>query len=257
MAPKRKSKPEEDETTTSDEERQSSAKKGRNQNGGVSIPVAGSSNLKYGLKWFEHDKDSSLPALYYLWSKTLDGCKKVAAFDIDNTIIVTKSGKNFATNTSDWKWFDKCVPERLRELHKDGYRVVFLTNQGGIEKKNTTFKDLKTKFEAMLTELDIPVFIFIATGETHYRKPSTEMWEFFSSECNQSEKLDLAQSFYIGDAAGRPKAWAIGKKKDFSCADRMFAHNLNISKLVLFVFTRFLFILQVFDKFKKIQIFRF
>lgn len=36
------------------------------------------------------------------------------------------------------------------------------------------------------------------------------------------------QSIYVGDAAGRPKNWAPGRDKDFSCTDRMFAANAGL-----------------------------
>lgn len=45
-----------------------------------------------------------------------------------------------------------------------------MTNQAGIEKGKTKFTELKSKFESMTKELDIPIYILIATGETHYRK---------------------------------------------------------------------------------------
>jgi histidinol phosphatase-like enzyme len=48
--------------------------------------------------------------------------------------------------------------------------------------------------------LNIPVFIFIATGETHFRKPSKEMWNFFVKNCNQTAEVNLTDSFYVGDA---------------------------------------------------------
>jgi bifunctional polynucleotide phosphatase/kinase len=207
MAPKRKLKPDED--NTSDEEvlpTSNVTKKGRQTN-----PVMASlskSKLKHDLEWSHIELDGKgIPALYYLWSKNLSGCKKIAGFDIDGTVIVTKTGKSFAANASDWKWFDKKVPEKLKELDSQGYRIVFITNQAGIEKKKTSFTELKTKFEAMITELDIPIYIFIATGENHFRKPSTEMWNFFAEKCNKSEEIDMKESFYVGDAAGRPKNW--------------------------------------------------
>lgn len=40
--------------------------------------------------------------------------------------------------------------------------------------------------------------------------------------------IDKANSFYVGDAAARPKDWAIGRKKDHSSADRLMALNINI-----------------------------
>ena len=41
-------------------------------------------------------------------------------------------------------------------------------------------------------------------------------------------KPDLKQSLYVGDASGREKGWAPGKKKDFSDSDRKFAMNVEI-----------------------------
>ncbi|CAF0732418.1 unnamed protein product [Brachionus calyciflorus] len=212
---KRKSTKEEDHS--SDEE--SNSKRNKSE-----------TSLKFDLEWQEFgDKGpKNLKPLFYLYSKKLSGCEKIACFDIDGTIIVTKTGKSFAQNANDWKWFDKSVPNKLKEMNDDGYRVVFMTNQAGIEKGKVKFSELKSKFEAMLKELDIPIFIFISTGENHFRKPATEMWNFFEKNCNSSVKINMSESFYCGDAAGRPKNWAPGKSKDFSCGDRMFAANINL-----------------------------
>ena len=128
---------------------------------------------------------------------------------------------------------DKSIPPKLKELNETGYRVIFITNQAGIEKGNVKFTELKNKFEAIVSELDIPVYIFVATGETHYRKPSIEMWKFLLENCNKSVKVNMNESVYVGDAAGRAKNWAPGRSKDFSCADRMFAANVNISKCLM------------------------
>lgn len=45
---------------------------------------------------------------------------------------------------------------------------------------------------------------------------------------NENITIDKANSFYVGDAAGRPKNWAPGKKKDHSSADRLMALNVGI-----------------------------
>lgn len=45
---------------------------------------------------------------------------------------------------------------------------------------------------------------------------------------NGGKEIDLADSFYCGDAAGRPLGWAPKKKKDFSSSDRLFAMNIGI-----------------------------
>jgi hypothetical protein len=63
-------------------------------------------NLKFDLEWTEHGQAlaKNIKPVYYLWSSKLPGSSKVAAFDIDNTIIKTKSGKIFAKDHSDWTW---------------------------------------------------------------------------------------------------------------------------------------------------------
>ena len=45
------------------------------------------------------------------------------------------------------------------------------------------------------------------------------------------KQIDKKNSFYCGDAAGRVNNWTAGKKKDFSCADRKYAHNIGLRKL--------------------------
>jgi hypothetical protein len=45
---------------------------------------------------------------------------KIAAFDMDQTLINTKSGKKFAQSRSDWVWWHESVPECLRRLREQG-----------------------------------------------------------------------------------------------------------------------------------------
>ena len=48
------------------------------------------------------------------------------------------------------------------------------------------------------------------------------MWKYFADVLNAGKKINLSESFYVGDAAGRVN----GKKKDFSDSD---LYNLIIS----------------------------
>lgn len=57
---------------------------------------------------------------------------QIASFDIDGTIISTKSGNVFPKSPDDWQIGFPQVPATLKQLLKDGYKIVFFTNQGGI-----------------------------------------------------------------------------------------------------------------------------
>ena len=153
---------------------------------------------------------------------------KAAGFDIDWTIIKTKSGRKFPSGPKDWEFLYDCVPAKLKELHDGGTKVVFFTNQAGIEKQKVTVKELSAKFEDIINAVGVPIQVFVCTGNSHYRKPSVEMWRFMEAHCNGGVKISREASLYVGDAAGRAKGWAPGKSKDFSSADRMFAANIGV-----------------------------
>ncbi|RFU81014.1 dna kinase phosphatase pnk1 [Trichoderma arundinaceum] len=177
---------------------------------------------------------------------------KIAAFDLDSTLISTSSGKKHASDAADWKWWDSQVPGRLRELYeKEDYHVVILSNQAGLTLHfNANYKgpkasaqkrvtEFKQKCNAVLTNLDLPTAVYAATAKDIYRKPRIGMWKELCEDLEISEKeVDLKGSFFVGDAGGRIATLGKGENgaaaavaKDFSCSDRNFAHNIGIDYL--------------------------
>jgi len=69
---------------------------------------------------------------------------------------------------------------------------------------------------------------FVAAATNHWRKPNTTMWDYMIENLNGGIKPDLPNCIFVGDAAGRPKEWKKGAKKDFSCGDRAFANNIEL-----------------------------
>lgn len=51
------------------------------------------------------------------------------------------------------------------------------------------------------------------------------------------KKIDLAESYYVGDAAGRVDGWKVGATKDFNNTDRYgFSYYNSRTRLVLIAF---------------------
>uniref|UniRef100_A0A034W8B2 Bifunctional polynucleotide phosphatase/kinase n=1 Tax=Bactrocera dorsalis TaxID=27457 RepID=A0A034W8B2_BACDO len=156
---------------------------------------------------------------------------KIAGYDIDGTIITTKSGNVFPKHTDDWQILYPEVPKKLKSLQQSGYKICFFTNQGGIGSGKIKLDDFKRKIKDILTKLGVPVQVFIAIEEGHYRKPLIGMWQYLVDNKNEGVDIDLSKSFYVGDAAGRPESGS-GKnkrRKDHSLADRRFAANIDLS----------------------------
>ncbi|XP_044021151.1 uncharacterized protein F21D5.5 isoform X2 [Aphidius gifuensis] len=176
-------------------------------------------------------EDIDNQALMIYTSAGVQSRSKIAAYDMDNTLITTQSGKVFPTDHNDWKLLMAEVPGKLKKLHALEYKIVIFTNQGGLGMGKSTPKEFKEKIERVVKKLSVPIQVYIATTRDYYRKPLTGMWDRLVSHNNDGVLIDKDKSFFVGDAAGRPKDWAPKKKKDHSLADRLLAMNIGIKFL--------------------------
>ncbi|XP_030633555.1 bifunctional polynucleotide phosphatase/kinase [Chanos chanos] len=176
-----------------------------------------------------HSRWEQIGNLMLYTAAGVSASSKIAGFDIDGCIITTKSGKVFPTAPDDWRILYPEIQPRLASLLKKGFKVVFFTNQLGIARGKLRPEVFKSKVEDILKTLNLPVQVFVAAGPGIFRKPVMGMWEHLCEKANDGVPVNKSESFYVGDAAGRPVNWAPGKKKkDFSCSDRLFALNIGL-----------------------------
>ncbi|KAH8381642.1 hypothetical protein KR093_010242 [Drosophila rubida] len=164
-------------------------------------------------------------------SAGLIASNKIAGYDMDGTIIKTKSGNVFPKNTEDWQIIYPEVPDKLQRLHKDGFKICFFTNQAGIARGKVNLDDFKVKVKNIVKKLNVPVQVFVAIGNGYYRKPLPGMWEHLKHEMNENVAIKEERCFFVGDAAGRPETGkgVTKQRKDHSLADRLFAANIGVS----------------------------
>lgn len=163
--------------------------------------------------------DSVLLLPYNFKSNNKNG---IAGFDLDHTIIKTKSKKTFPVDKDDW-CIDDQVVNKLIDLNKK-YNIVIFTNQGGIKSGKQDKNQWIEKCNNIVLKLNIPIIIIASIADDLNRKPNIGMWTYIIDTFNL--KADIDHSFYCGDGAGRPKY--LKRKADFSCSDYKFALNLNI-----------------------------
>ncbi|KAI5949985.1 pnk1 [Candida theae] len=167
---------------------------------------------------------------------------KVAAFDLDGTLITTKSGLKFGKGPTDWKWWGNSstkVPEAIAKLYETGYLIVIFTNQGSVvvNHGSKSYTNLKAKLSLVYKEFvkfEIKSIYMYASpkkpskghtssDEKHKstRKPEIGMWQDLEAVLTEQGKIiDYEASFFVGDAAGR--------RNDFSNSDLKFAQNAKI-----------------------------
>ncbi|OWM88588.1 hypothetical protein CDL15_Pgr002355 [Punica granatum] len=159
----------------------------------------------------------------------LHDSSKIAAFDFDGCLVNT-SVKRIGADA--WSLMYPSIPEKLQRLYSDGYKLVIFTNESNIERwknKRQVAVDSKLgRLNNFIKEVNVPIQVFIACGlgkstngeEDPLRKPKPGMWNIMEKHFNSGISIDMDQSFYVGDAAGR--------KNDHSDADIKFAQAVGI-----------------------------
>jgi bifunctional polynucleotide phosphatase/kinase len=155
---------------------------------------------------------------------------KIAGFDMDHTLIKPRKGHRFPKTPNDMELNTPNVISMLKKFHYNGYTIIIFSNQSPRNKDK--FNKLIERLNHVVKLLhEIPINIVVSYKYNYYRKPMTGMFELVQAAIKDNKyKFDKKNSFYCGDAAGRPNDWlGFGRKADFSDSDLFFAHNAGIT----------------------------
>jgi len=217
---KGKTKVEEKEPEKKDEPATSTSNDSKDDEDDAGSAEPLSKKLKDDWKWEE--------TVMYWESDDIKHSDKIASFDYDGCLANTSL---FKKGPDAWSVLFPGIPDKLKSLHKEGYKLIIFTNQSDIgkaakpETREKAINEKKGRLMGFVQMVGLPFQIFVSTAKTtvadKYRKPAIGMWEFLRDKMNGGVKIDMAKSFFVGDAAGR--------KRDHSDSDIKFAAAVGLT----------------------------
>lgn len=134
-----------------------------------------------------------------------------------------------------------CVPKKINELFEENDNseevkslFVLFSNQLNLNSKVAEKAAFETKIDSVISKLGVsnkcPVICLFATARDEFRKPCKGMWNILIGEfLDKYEcKIEMEDSFFVGDAAGRFASWKPGRSADWSSVDHKFAINVGL-----------------------------
>lgn len=188
------------------------------------------------------------PELDLSQHKCEDGKVKVAAFDLDWTLVKTKNGGTHPRGPQDWVFWSSNVASKIKDLVEKKHLIVLFSNQGAVVvnssgPRSKSYQNFSDRVDSIFRALkqavgdDFELLVFAApkrpgarhlqpsseAKHLHMRKPQSGMWEALEAHIealDEDAEIDLQNSFFVGDAAGRPN--------DFLDSDKAFATNVRV-----------------------------
>lgn len=126
--------------------------------------------------------------------------------DLDGTLITTKTGRPFPLHSADWKFIPETI-DALKYYAKKHYKIIIVSNQGGIEQGYLTDAVFITKLETICSTLEKVygfkknsiAYFYCNKMQSYYRKPNPGMAYEAALEYNISLKDSVMLGNFITD----------------------------------------------------------
>lgn len=159
----------------------------------------------------------------------------VAFFDLDGTIVRPKNGRPFPSATDEYDYtfnlpnnISNVVDKIQEQYHKHGSSIVIITNQKqspdgrNADRPKPKLVTWKKKVGHIARAINVPLRVFAALSDDTFRKPMLGSWLEYCEHWNGGLRIDMEQSFFVGDAAGRSGS------KDHNDTDFKWALNAGL-----------------------------
>jgi D-glycero-D-manno-heptose 1,7-bisphosphate phosphatase len=155
-------------------------------------------------------KDAKGPFIPEGWTMKPEDVNAVIAdydlylFDVDGTLVTTKSGETFRKTADDWVWIDG-RKDRVQALITKGKQVSLVTNQGGVGFGYFTTDEMDRELGRTVAELfgDTPAVFRSDHVRVCYSHPKAKIAPFqiendFYRKPNPGMLLGAMQDWHIG-----------------------------------------------------------
>ncbi len=156
---------------------------------------------------------------------------RIFFFDVDGTLVLSKSGRKWADSPTDWMWVHPSVPAVLQEKSKDAW-IVLVSNQAMWSSEGT---QAPAKMDSILSALEEAnrwrPWCFVATAKPKqkdplYRKPGRGLYDLALARLGLQGVS--VETWMCGDASGPSDACPAYRWAD---SDRAFATNIGATFL--------------------------
>ncbi|KJP87926.1 DNA 3'-phosphatase [Plasmodium fragile] len=123
---------------------------------------------------------------------------KVFSFDLDNTLILSRSFFKPAQNEHDYIFYADVI-DFLKKKKTENYKIIIFSNQKGVSTGKISLLNIINRVDDVIDKIGIPLECYLALKNDKYRKPRIGMYNF----AMKNNKARIDEIIYVGDNANR------------------------------------------------------
>ncbi|VWU51058.1 bifunctional polynucleotide phosphatase/kinase [Hepatocystis sp. ex Piliocolobus tephrosceles] len=132
-------------------------------------------------------------------SEREDQYNKILSFDLDGTLILSRTFLHPAQDENDYIFYNDNVIDFLKKKESENYKIIIFSNQRGVGTGKISLTNIINRVDDIINKIGIPLECYLALKNDKYRKPRVGMFNFVK----QNNKCKFEEIIYVGDNANR------------------------------------------------------